>query len=173
MRSFWAFKAGHCGGNSRCAGTNNVELEMRTVIIALVALVAGVGGMHSDQQGPLKQLQTAASAVGTQLAEAKAAAEEVTGEVAKLQDTAKALETQLAEARAQVDSGAAEVTRLQESGMAFEAELAEVKARAESSAAEMAKVMDQKVQQVTVLQAKVTELEAALAAAKGNSRTAQ
>lgn len=116
---------------------------MKTVVTALIALVIGAGGMYFYQQGSMKQLQSAAAALETQMSEAKSAAEAAKGEVTKLQDAGKALE----------------------------AELADAKAKAEASATDMAKAMEQKVQEATALQAKVTELEAAVAAAK--SGTAQ
>jgi predicted nucleic acid-binding Zn-ribbon protein len=116
---------------------------MKTAISALVALVIGAGGMYFYQQGSVKQLQSAAAALETQMSEAKSAAEAAKGEVTKLQDAGKALE----------------------------AELADAKAMAEASAADVAKAMEQKVQEATALQAKVAELEAAIAAAK--SGTAQ
>jgi uncharacterized protein HemX len=118
---------------------------MKTVITALVALVIGAGGMYFYQQGSMKQMQAATAALETQLSEAKTAAEAATGEVKKLQDAGKALE----------------------------AEFADAKAKAEASAAEMTKALEQKVQDATALQAKVTELEAALAAAKSATGTTQ
>jgi hypothetical protein len=57
---------------------------MKTVITALVALVIGAGGMYFYQQGSMKQLQTAAAALETQLSEAKTAAEAATGDEAFL-----------------------------------------------------------------------------------------
>ena len=118
---------------------------MKTVITALVALVIGAGGMYFYQQGSMKQLQTAAAALETQLSEAKTAAEAATGEV----------------------------TKLQEVGQSIAAELAEAKSKVETSAAELAKATEEKAQELMGLQAKVTELEAALAAAKSDSGTAQ
>ena len=114
---------------------------MKTVITALVALVIGAGGMYFYQQGSMKQLQTAAATLETQLTEAKTAAETATGELTKLQDAAKTAA----------------------------AELADIKSKAEASAA----AMEQKVQEATALQTKVTELEAALAAAKSATGAAQ
>ncbi len=118
---------------------------MKTAISALVALVIGAGGMYFYQQGSVKQLQSASAALETQLSEAKTAAEAAAGEVTKLQDAGKALQ----------------------------AELAEAKSKVESVAAEMAKSVEQKTQEATALQAKVTELEAALAAAKSASGSSQ
>jgi uncharacterized protein HemX len=118
---------------------------MKTVITALVALVIGAGGMYFYQQGPMKQLQSAAAALETQVTEAKAAAEASVGEVTKLQDAGKALE----------------------------AEIADTKAKAEGVAAEMSKALEEKTKELTALQAKVGELEAALAAAKAGSGAAQ
>ena len=118
---------------------------MKTVISALVALVIGAGGMYFYQQGPMTQLKTAAATLETQLAEAKSAAE----------------------------ASAGEVTKLQEAGKSVAAELAEAKSKVEASAAELTKAMEQKAQEVTALQAKVTELEAALTAAKSGTGTTQ
>ena len=96
---------------------------MKTVISALVALVVGAGGMYVYLQGPMKELQTAATSLETQLAEAKTAAE----------------------------SSAAEIVKLQEAG----------------------KALEEKANMAEALQAKVTELEAAVAAANAASGTAQ
>ena len=117
---------------------------MKTAISALVALVIGAGGMYFYQQGAVKQLQSASVTLETQLSEAKSAA----------------------------DAAAGEVTKLQDAGKALSAELADAKSKAESVAAEMAKTVEQKTQEATALQAKVTELEAALAAAKAASGSA-
>ena len=114
---------------------------MKTAISALVALVIGAGGMYFYQQGSVKQLRSASAALETQLSEAKTAVEAAAGEVTKLQDAGKTLE----------------------------AELADAKAKAEAAAADMAKAMEQKVQEATALQAKVTELEAAVVAAKSGA----
>jgi uncharacterized protein HemX len=53
---------------------NRMEKKMKTIITTLVALVIGAGGMYFYQQGSMKQLQTAAAALETQLSEAKTAA---------------------------------------------------------------------------------------------------
>lgn len=118
---------------------------MKTVITALVALVIGAGGMYFYQQGPMKQLQSAAAT----------------------------LETQITEARTAAEAAAGEVNKLQEAGKALEAELADAKTKAEGAAAEMSKALEEKTQELTALQAKVGELEAALAAAKAGSGAAQ
>lgn len=118
---------------------------MKTVITALVALVIGAGGMYFYQQGSMKQLQSAAAAVETQLAEAKMAAE----------------------------ASAGEITKLQEAGKGMEAQLAEAASKAEGIAAEMSKALEAKTQEVNALQAKVTELEATLTAAGTSTGTAQ
>ncbi len=118
---------------------------MKTVISALIALVVGAGGMYAYQQGPMTALRTAAATLETQLAEAKSSAEAAT----------------------------AEVTKLQEAGKSVEAELADAKSKAEASAAELAKAMEQKGQELSALQAKVTELESALTAAKAAAGQAQ
>ncbi len=83
------------------------------------------------------------------------------------------LETQLSEAKSAADAAAGEVAKLQDAGKALTAELADAKSKAESVAAEMAQAVEQKTQEATALQAKVTELEAALAAAKAASGSAQ
>ena len=116
---------------------------MKTVITALIALIVGAGGMYFYQQGPMNQLQTTAAALETQLSEVKTSAEAAAGEIAKHQEAGKALE----------------------------AELAAMKAKADGAAAEVSNAIEQKAQEVTALQVKVTELEAALAAAKASSGT--
>jgi chromosome segregation ATPase len=73
------------------------------------------------------------------------------GAISELRNAAAALQTQASEARAAADAATAEVAKLQESGKALE---------------ERANMAD-------TLQAKVTELEAALAAAKAAAGTAQ
>lgn len=73
------------------------------------------------------------------------------GAVSELRNAAAALQTQAAESKAAADAATAEVAKLQEAGKALE---------------ERAKMAD-------TLQAKVTELEAALAAAKAAAGTAQ
>lgn len=154
-------------------GDNTMEKKMKTVVTALIALVIGAGGMYFYQQGSMKQLQSAGAALEAQLSEAKTAVETVKGEVTKLQDAGKALEAELADAKTAAETAKGEIAKLQDECRALEAELADAKSKAESSAAEMAKAMDQKVQEAMALQAKITELEAALTAAKSATGTAQ
>ena len=118
---------------------------MKAIIYALVALVIGAGGMYLYQQGAMKELRT----------------------------TVATLETQLSEARARADANAAEVTKLQDAGKALETQTAEAMAKAEGSVAELTKSLEAKAQEATMLQAKVSELEAALTAAKASSGTGQ
>lgn len=116
---------------------------MKTVIGALVGLVIGAGGTYLFEQGKVKNLQTNLSALETQLSEAKSTAESSASEFAKLQDAGKALQ----------------------------AELSDAKSKADAAVADLTKSLEAKTQEVSTLQAKVTELEAAVAAAK--SGTAQ
>jgi septal ring factor EnvC (AmiA/AmiB activator) len=118
---------------------------MKAIINVLVALVIGAGGMFLYQQGAMKELRT----------------------------TAAALETRLSESKAKIDASAAEVTKLQDAGKTLETQLAEAKTQAEGAAAELTKSLEAKAQEATVLQAKISELEAALTAAKASSGTAQ
>ena len=101
---------------------------MKTIITALVALVIGAGGMYFYQQGSMKQLQTAAVALETQLSEAKTAAEAATGEVAKLQEAGKSIAAELAEAKSKAESSAAELANVQAKVTDLEAALAAAKA---------------------------------------------
>jgi uncharacterized protein HemX len=89
------------------------------------------------------------------------------------QGSMKQFQTQLTEAKTAAEAATGEVAKLQEAATAAAAELADVKSKAEASVAEMTKAMDQKVQEATALQSKVTELEAALTAAKSGTGTAQ
>jgi len=116
---------------------------MKTVIGGLVGFVIGAGGIYLFEPGEVTKLQTSLSAFETQLSEAKSTAENSASEVAKLQDAGKALE----------------------------AELADAKSKADAAVADLNKSLEAKTQEVSTLQAKVTELEAAVAAAK--SGTAQ
>ena len=114
---------------------------MKTIIGALVGFAIGAGGIYLLEQGKLTHLQTSMSA----------------------------LETQLSEAKTKADASAADVAKLQEAGKVLEAELAEVKSKAETAAADLKTTLDAKIQEATALQAKVTELEAALTAAKSGA----
>ena len=118
---------------------------MKTAISALVALVIGASGMHLFVQGKLTTLQTSMSAVETQLSEAKAGAE----------------------------TSAAEVTKLQEAGKALKAEISDAKTKSDAAMADLNNALAAKTQEVSTLQAKVTELESALTAAKAATGTVQ
>jgi uncharacterized protein HemX len=118
---------------------------MKTIIGALVGFAIGAGGIYLFEQGKLTNLQTSMSALETQLSEAKTSAE----------------------------TSAAETTKLQEAGKALEAEVADMRAKADAAAAELKSALDAKTEEVSTLQAKVAELEAALTAAKSGSGAAQ
>ena len=83
------------------------------------------------------------------------------GKVTNLQTNLSALETQLSEAKSTAESSASEFAKLQDAG----------KSKADAAVADLTKSLEAKTQEVSSLQAKVTELEAAVAAAK--SGTAQ
>ena len=118
---------------------------MKTVIGALIGLVIGAGGIYLLEQGKLT----------------------------KVQDSLAAVETQLSDAKARAEASAAEVVKLQDAGKAIEAELADAKAKAEATISDLNATLTAKTQEVSTLQGKVTELEAALTAAKSATGTAQ
>ena len=118
---------------------------MKTAISALVALVIGAGGMYLFEEGKLTNLQKSTSALEMQLSEAKTGAE----------------------------ASAAEVTKLQEAGKALQAEISDAKTKSDAAVADLNNALAAKTQEVSTLQAKVTELEAALTAAKAATGTVQ